>query len=90
MELHREIVNVVGGQFSAQVVLPQAPSGAVSIRAYAWNETQDTMGQTTFSISQRLADNVRLEREAHSQHSTAYPQFRRNHRNACANILNQS
>lgn len=61
VELHREIVNVVSGQFTARVVLPQAPSGTVSIRVYAWNEAQDAVGQTTFSISQPLVDNVRLE-----------------------------
>ena len=61
VELHREVVNVVAGQFVAQIALPQTLSGTGNIRVYAWNKTQDAIGQTPFSMSQPLVNKVRLE-----------------------------
>ncbi|MCH8291305.1 hypothetical protein IH992_09420 [Candidatus Poribacteria bacterium] len=60
--LHRGVVNVVGGQFTTQVVLPaSAQPGLGRIQAYAWNESRDALGYATFSIAQPLIDKVRPE-----------------------------
>jgi len=60
--LHQETVNVVGGKFTTQFVLPQSvQSGVGSISVYARNEARDAVGHATFSISQPQIASVRLE-----------------------------
>ncbi|MCZ6676925.1 MAG: C25 family cysteine peptidase [Candidatus Poribacteria bacterium] len=63
--LHRDTVNVVNGRFTTQVVLPQSvQSGIGSVVVYAWNDGQDAVGHTTFSVSQPLINNVRTSPES--------------------------
>lgn len=58
----RKTVDVLNGQFTAQIRLPtDSEFDAGNVQVYAWNADEDAIGYTVYTALQRYVNNVRLQ-----------------------------